>query len=152
LNLHDIIRFSEAQPVNVTMATFTELMSLDRPLALDGYQRPYVWGAEKVTQLVADLKTVLEPIANAAGRTYYMGALLLHWDVRNHRQAGADHRLRAIFVPVVMMTGAGVDAATGISGWLCAGSHRSTRAAAPARYCRVGMPPMDRFRKSPRMR
>lgn len=82
LNLHDITRFSEAQPVNVTMATFTELIAQPWPLALDSYQRPYVWGAEKVTQLVADLKEVLEPTASATGRSYYMGALLLHWDAK----------------------------------------------------------------------
>lgn len=46
------------------------------PLALDSYQRGFVWGPDKLTQLVNDLATY----AAQADTTlpYYMGGVLLH--------------------------------------------------------------------------
>lgn len=46
------------------------------PLALDNYQRPYVWTEEKVEQLLEDFQAFLRP--NVAAHDYFMGTLLLH--------------------------------------------------------------------------
>lgn len=36
-------RVPENDPVDVQVFSFFELLDLDYPLALDNYQRPYVW-------------------------------------------------------------------------------------------------------------
>ena len=41
--------------VQVEVLGFNELRRLDYSLQLDNYQRPYVWGADKVGQLLDDL-------------------------------------------------------------------------------------------------
>ena len=59
--------------------SFAELFSTAKhPLAIDAYQRPYVWGTDKASQLLDDLN---EFTAKASpGLAYYMGTILLHWD------------------------------------------------------------------------
>lgn len=51
------------------------IQDLEFPLAIDSYQRPYVWTEEKVEELIEDLRLYLE---DTKGLSYYMGTLLLH--------------------------------------------------------------------------
>jgi hypothetical protein len=73
--------------VEVARQAFTELFaSSTYDLALDSYQRPYVWTREKIDQLVNDLhehQALADPSLD-----YYMGAILLH----------ANHEKRRLFV------------------------------------------------------
>lgn len=63
--------------VEVEVLSMNQLLSnAIYPLALDNYQRPYVWTEEKVTQLLADLEAFAKPEVSA--HDYYMGTLLLH--------------------------------------------------------------------------
>lgn len=62
--------------VSVTLLSFNDLASRDCPLALDNYQRAYVWGVDKVTQLLNDLLSFIQLRNNEDA--YYMGTLLLH--------------------------------------------------------------------------
>lgn len=70
--------------VDVAVQDFAALLAGDLPLALDDYQRPYVWTPAQALRLVDDLlahrkKGVDHP-------AYYMGTLLLHADHhRGHR-------------------------------------------------------------------
>ncbi len=71
-----------AEPVVVTRQSVTTLLNkAQHPLAIDRYQRPYVWGVDKVEQLIADLEEYLVTSITKAGQTppdYYMGTVLLH--------------------------------------------------------------------------
>ncbi len=74
---------TDANQVRVGVASFCELFEQAAlPLAIDAYQRPYVWDEEKVRALISDLD------AYAAGAAtqpdYYLGTLLLH----ENRQVG----------------------------------------------------------------
>ena len=62
--------------VGVEVKSFTQLQEFEYPLALDNYQRSYVWGETKVRQLIDDLlehEQQGDTIPN-----YYMGTLLVH--------------------------------------------------------------------------
>jgi hypothetical protein len=50
------------------------------PLAIDTYQRGFVWGKDKIRQLIQDLLEFSENVRKYPGATpdYYMGTLLLH--------------------------------------------------------------------------
>mgnify|MGYP002639747092 CR=1 FL=1 len=70
--------------VQVQVLGFAQVLQGGRPLALDDYQRPYVWTPANVRRLADDL------FAHHQGGTrhldYYMGTVLLHDDpVRGHR-------------------------------------------------------------------
>jgi hypothetical protein len=67
-------------------------------LALDNYQRPYVWKEDKITQLLQDLETFAKP--NVASHDYYMGTLLLHRNEEKERLYVIDgqQRLTSLFV------------------------------------------------------
>ena len=62
--------------VNVEVTSFNDLMeNLTYPIAIDSYQRPYVWDENQIEDLAEDLKKYLhEP----RGLSYYMGSILLH--------------------------------------------------------------------------
>jgi len=62
--------------VKVKVKSFLELQELQYPLALDNYQRPYVWDEVKVRQLIDDLLEHQQQGASVP--SYYMGTLLLH--------------------------------------------------------------------------
>jgi len=66
--------------VSVEVKDFEKFFDdLKVPLALDmNYQRPYVWGEEKVSQLLDDLKYYQDQTGNKPH--YYMGNVLLHMD------------------------------------------------------------------------
>jgi hypothetical protein len=63
--------------VVVDVMGFAELCGLDYRLKLDHYQRPYVWGRQKVQQLLTDLG---EFSSQQKEQDYYLGTLLLHRD------------------------------------------------------------------------
>lgn len=67
--------------VEVNIVSFYELATHTCPLALDNYQRSYVWGQEKIIQLFDDLReffTLQQSQDNDSPEHYYMGTLLLH--------------------------------------------------------------------------
>lgn len=79
--------------VRVSALSFGELlMASDWPLALDSYQRGFVWGPDKLTQLVNDLATY----AAQADTTlpYYMGGVLLHRDASQSKRFIIDGQQR----------------------------------------------------------
>lgn len=62
--------------VKVFVNSFEEFITnLTFELAIDSYQRPYVWDEEKVNELITDFK---EYLSNPKGLSYYMGTILLH--------------------------------------------------------------------------
>lgn len=66
-----------AIPVKVSVRTFTEFFSESSlPVAVDTYQRGFVWDVEKVTQLAEDL--LAHERAGNEAPPYYMGAVLVH--------------------------------------------------------------------------
>lgn len=65
-----------SEEVKVFVNSFDEFMyNLTFELAIDSYQRPYVWDEEKVNELITDLK---EYLSNPKDLSYYMGTILLH--------------------------------------------------------------------------
>jgi hypothetical protein len=74
----------QQQDVEVKIVSFFELASNNCPLELDNYQRSYVWGEQKVIQLLDDLREFLafhknHQVSNKnSAEHYYMGTLLLH--------------------------------------------------------------------------
>ncbi len=73
---------NEQGSVHVSVKSFAELFrGASYPVAIDTYQRSYVWGTEKVDQLIADLKEFCDNTnTSGASLEYYMGAVLLHED------------------------------------------------------------------------
>lgn len=74
-----------SQDVSVALKSFNELASAACPLALDTYQRAYVWGEDKIHQLLTDLTDFIQqtgklPSSNTKHQqeAYYMGTLLMH--------------------------------------------------------------------------
>lgn len=63
--------------VNVKVHSFKEFFEQKDtyPLAIDSYQRSYVWSIEKIEQLIEDLTLYLE---DTKGLPYYMGSIILH--------------------------------------------------------------------------
>ncbi len=63
--------------VNVKVCSFLEFFEKEAiyPVGIDTYQRPYIWGIEKVQELIDDLS---EYLSNSNGLPYYMGNILLH--------------------------------------------------------------------------
>jgi len=76
-----------SSPVSVTTMSFNQLLvASDWALALDSYQRGFVWDRAKMTQLAEDLTDYCELPDQSL--PYYMGAVLVHAD--------ADKKLRFI--------------------------------------------------------
>jgi hypothetical protein len=92
--------------VSVSKQGFSELFdTAPYHLALDSYQRPYVWTADKIDQLVEDLREH-QAIADAT-LAYYMGAILLHIDHQKQRLYVIDgqQRLTALCILQHEITG-----------------------------------------------
>jgi len=63
--------------VQVDVVSYPELFDISLfPLALDTYQRPFVWGKDKIEQMIEDLAEFTGLSADSPD--YYMGTLLLH--------------------------------------------------------------------------
>ena len=70
--------------IEVFVNSFDEFISnLPFQLAIDSYQRPYVWDVGKVNELIDDLKEYLH---NPKSLSYYMGTILLHEKTDNKNQ------------------------------------------------------------------
>jgi hypothetical protein len=70
-----------ASAVQVIELSLAELLGgAGGDLAIDRYQRPYVWGSRQIMQLVQDLKAFFAPDDSARPRPdhYYLGTVLLH--------------------------------------------------------------------------
>ncbi len=66
-----------SENVHVDVMHYNELFLKEHsPLALDTYQRPYVWGKDKINQMIEDLVEFIGQPADSPD--YYMGTLLLH--------------------------------------------------------------------------
>lgn len=92
------VEVEDAQ-VSVRVASFTQLCADDGlPLAIDTYQRGFVWDEGKIEQLAADL-TEYQRLPHPKP-PYYMGALLLHQSAERGRRFVIDgqQRLTALFV------------------------------------------------------
>lgn len=65
------------EEVQVKVCSFIDLFTKEAifPIGIDSYQRPYVWGADKVRELISDLADYMK---DAKGLSYYMGNILLH--------------------------------------------------------------------------
>jgi hypothetical protein len=81
---------TEQRDVDVRISSFSELANTDCPLALDNYQRAFVWGDKKINLLLDDLHSFIETISDLSvgkgtgqPQNYYMGALLIHHQVVN---------------------------------------------------------------------
>lgn len=64
------------EQVQVEVNSFNDFMNnLAFPIAIDSYQRPYVWTENQIEALVTDLEKYLD---ETRGLSYYMGSILLH--------------------------------------------------------------------------
>ncbi|TXI89003.1 MAG: DUF262 domain-containing protein [Cupriavidus sp.] len=72
---------------------FAELIGVpgDTPLAIDHYQRGFVWNEERVRQLIDDLRTYWKGLRDTA---YYMGTVLLHRDTGKGKRFIIDGQQR----------------------------------------------------------
>ena len=79
-------------PVRVSTLAFDDRLKVGWPLALDSYQRGFVWGPDKLLQLTSDLAE----FAGQPDKTlpYYIGAVLLHRDVHQSRRFIIDGQQR----------------------------------------------------------
>ncbi len=79
LTNNDVKAQSFTELNDVKAQSFTELFeSSDFPLAIDNYQRPFVWGKNKVNQLINDLVAYSREQDERQPLDYYMGTVLLH--------------------------------------------------------------------------
>lgn len=80
--------------VEVHTHSFESLLSNESaPLALDIYQRGFVWDKDKITQLVDDLNEFLATSGDDM-HPYYMGTILLHRDEQRKRRFIIDGQQR----------------------------------------------------------
>lgn len=87
------------EPVSVRVQSFAQMMSPGHwPLSVDTYQRGFVWRAEKMRQLLDDLREYSRTVD--AMLPYYMGSILLHRSSDKQRRFVIDgqQRLTALSV------------------------------------------------------
>ena len=72
----NVLKIQDQKDVSVALLSFKNLASVECPLTLDNYQRAYVWGVDKVTQLLNYLLSFIQESRD--DDAYYMGTLLLH--------------------------------------------------------------------------
>ncbi len=78
--------------VRVSTLAFADLLKAGTPLALDSYQRGFVWGPDKLLQLNSDLVEFAGQPDNRL--PYYIGAVLLHRDARQSKRFIIDGQQR----------------------------------------------------------
>jgi hypothetical protein len=95
------------QGVIVKLVSFGQLTSVKSPLALDSYQRAYVWGEDKIVQLLNDFSEFIQ--TNNASKQYYMGTLLLHQKVeakqKRHFIIDGQQRLTSLSILYWLLQG-----------------------------------------------
>jgi hypothetical protein len=70
--------------VDVKTKNFNELFkNAGYPIAIDSYQRPYVWDTKKLEQLLEDLQEFYKP--ETSDLKYYMGSILLHENTEDQK-------------------------------------------------------------------
>ncbi|QBQ56220.1 DUF262 domain-containing protein [Nitrosococcus wardiae] len=87
--------------VEVSVQRFTALFeNATLPLAIDSYQRPFVWETNKIAQLVTDLRDYSRERQENPSLEYYMGTVLLHRNRKEGRLFVIDgqQRLTALSV------------------------------------------------------
>ncbi|MDK6706105.1 DUF262 domain-containing protein [Pseudomonas aeruginosa] len=82
----------QESPVRVSTLAFAALLKAGTPLALDSYQRGFVWGPDKLLQLNSDLAEFASQPDNRL--PYYIGAVLLHRDVHQSKRFIIDGQQR----------------------------------------------------------
>lgn len=90
---------SVGKPVDVSVRSFNELFtSEDWPLAVDTYQRGFVWRQDKIAQLIDDL--VAFQAIQTSKPPYFMGTVLLHRSAEKQKRYVIDgqQRLTALCV------------------------------------------------------
>ena len=93
-------------PVSVKTLSFNQLLvASEWPLALDSYQRGFVWDKPKMTQLASDLAEYQKKSRQSL--PYYMGTLLLHADDKKQLRFIIDgqQRITALSVLHRQLTG-----------------------------------------------
>lgn len=75
-SLRLVARPAPEEPVTVRVQRFAEILGEGPPLAVDDYQRPFVWSADQVIRLVEDLREHARTAPPDEG--CYLGTLLLH--------------------------------------------------------------------------
>lgn len=92
----DFVSHSDEQAI-VSIKHFDELLD-DVSLALDTYQRPYVWDEKKVNQLLDDLIEFQLQLEVPAKKKYYLGSLLLHDAKEKRFVIDGQQRLTTLYV------------------------------------------------------
>lgn len=99
LNKLDVAAVGIREPATVSVKSFNDLFSdIEWLLAVDTYQRGFVWGEDKVSQLLEDLRDYQkQPDPKPP---YYMGAILLHRSEEKQKRFVIDgqQRLTALCV------------------------------------------------------
>ena len=93
--------------VDVETKHFNELFKdADYPIAIDSYQRPYVWDTKKLEQLIEDLREFYKPETNDL--KYYMGSILLHENTEDKKLYIIDGQQRLTSLCILHQVTTGV--------------------------------------------
>lgn len=97
---------SNTSQINVQAQAFGSLLESGLPLALDSYQRGFVWEPDKVMQLSADL----HDYATSKDGTlpYYMGTVLLHRDTSRSQRFIIDGQQRITALSLLYLHSTGM--------------------------------------------
>jgi len=85
---------TELKEVDVKVLSFNGLADLDCYLALDTYQRPYVWSEQKIMQMLDDLYAFKQEVECARQQNYYFGSILLHRNLTENKLFVIDGQQR----------------------------------------------------------
>ncbi|TYR73453.1 DUF262 domain-containing protein [Rossellomorea vietnamensis] len=101
---------SSAKDVRVRVDSFKSFFTKNAnyPVAIDTYQRPYMWDKEKVTDLVRDLS---DYINSNIDTPYYMGSILLHENTEQEMLFIIDgqQRITTLSILYYVLTGTLID-------------------------------------------
>lgn len=81
------------EPSNPTYKDIFETLG-EYTLTVPPYQRPFVWTQKKAETLLNDWKEYLQSVQYANGIDYYMGTIIIHKDVENHKLNIVDGQQR----------------------------------------------------------
>lgn len=92
---------SKDKDVKVEVLSFCQFHEQGYKLALDSYQRPYVWDEGKVGQLLQDLLSFKQGINEGGQEQYYFGSILLHCDKAKRKLFVIDGQQRLTSLSVL---------------------------------------------------
>lgn len=81
------------EPSNPTYKDIFETLG-EYTLTVPPYQRPFVWTQKKAETLLNDWKEYLQSVQYKNGIDYYMGTIIIHKDVENHKLNIVDGQQR----------------------------------------------------------